>query len=429
VSAPRVLTAPSVRPVMQVAVGDVDVPAGQAVYDTARYDDYPDATYAGLDPLWMDESCDVIEAVTFYGRERSVDQFDVGTATFRVANPDGLWDYPPTSDGTVISLRPGRQVRVGVAVAGAATPTWLWRGWIDATAAGYDPAVGDVVDVSCICAKGEAGRVELARLDATVGDGETVTARMGRYCDAAMFPDHRRQFDASSTALAATALGGRASSLMDRSARSAGGDVFGDQRGYLVYRDRDWQARGPGLPDGLIGNRGLPGEVCPSTWDVVFNRSDFATRVNYGPTGGTVRTIEDVANRDSYGPETYTMTDLETVDAAVRDLLAARMLRVRNFDLAPRIAACQLDAARPGVADLLAAADPFAPSVYACSHVARDGRGVFTRLLYLTGIEHTIDAAAWTARLSLDDVSPWLTNADTRYDTAHYDADVYARAV
>ena len=204
----RIVTAPGVRPVMQVAVGDVDVQVGQAVYDTARYDVYPQSTYAGLDVLWTDDSCDVIEAVTFYGRERAVDQFDVGTATLRVANPDGLWDYPPTSDATVIALRPGRQIRVGVHVGpGVRGPFWLWHGWIDATAPGYDPTVGDVVDVSCVCAKGEAGRAELAKLDVAVGANETVDQRVWRYCDAVNFPTHRRQFDQSGTALVGDDVG------------------------------------------------------------------------------------------------------------------------------------------------------------------------------------------------------------------------------
>lgn len=426
---PRIVTAPSVRPVMQVAVGDADVQVGQAVYDTARYDQYPDATYSGLDAQWTDDTCDVIEAVTFYGRERSADQFDVGTATLRVANPDGLWDYPPTSDATVISLRPGRQIRVGVSVA-AAAPVWLFHGWIDATAPGYDPAVGDVVDVSAVCAKGEAGRADLAKLDAPVGDAETVTDRMTRYANAVAFPANRRQFDASGTTLIATSLGGRAGALFDRSARSAGGDVFGDRHGNLVYRPQDWQTRGPGVPpDATIGNRGLPGEVCPNAWEVLFNRSDFTSRVNYGQSGGTVSTLDDLAAQSSYGVETYTMTDLETVDAPTRVLLAQRVLRVRNFKLAPRIAGCTVDAARPGVPALLAAADPFAPSMYSCGHVTPDGRAVFARTMYLTGIEHTVDAGSWTARLSLDDAAPWQTNADSRYDTARYDTDRYARAV
>ncbi len=425
----RVVTAPGVRPVMQVAVGDVDVAVGQAVYDTARYDDAPDATYAGLDAAWTDDTCDVLEATLFYGRQRSIDVFDVGTAVLRVVNPDGLWDYPPTTDDvTVLTLRPGRQIRVGVVV-GSAAPVWLWHGWIDATQPGYDPSAGDTVDVNAVCAKGEAGRADAARLDAAVGDAETVTARMTRYANVVEFPAHRRQFDASPVTLAGTTMGGRLGSLMDRSARSAGGDVYGDQHGYLQFRRDGWQARGTDEPpDAAIGNTGAAGEVCPQAWEVLFNRSDFTTRVLYGQSGGTVSTLDDAANRARFGVETFTATDLETVDAAVRDVIAARVLRVRNFNLAPRVASVTLDAHRPGAAAVMAAADPFGPTMYRCGLVV-DGRTVFARQMYVTGVEHTVNADHWTARIALDDAAPWLAWSDARYDTARYDTARYARAV
>jgi hypothetical protein len=61
--------------------------------------------------------------------------------------------------------------------------------------------------------------------------------------------------------------------------------------------------------------------------------------------------------------------------------------------------------------------------------VTGDGRAVFARVMYLTGIEHTITAGAWTARLALDDAAPWQTTSNARYDAAHYDTDLYAKAV
>jgi hypothetical protein len=426
-TATRIVTVPDVHPVFQVAIGDADVTVGQARYDTARYDVYPEATYSGLDALWADDSCDAIDAATFYGRQRSIDAFDVGTATFRVANPHGYWDFPPAS-GTPLTLRPGRMVRVGVVV-GANAPDWLWTGWIDGTEPGYDPTVGDVVTVHAVCAKGEAGRVDVARLTTATGAGENAPSRIGRLAGIAGFPAHRQWLDPSGTTLLATALGGRVGQLMDDAARSAGGDVFGDESGWLVFRGRDWQASGIGrTPDAAIGNRGVPGEICPGAWEVSFHRSDFTSRVVYGRSGETAFQMDDPTNQARYGVETWTMTNMQTQSDTVLNDLAWRALQVRNFDRAPRVAAVTVDAARPGVVELLRTASPFTPSMYVCGLVARDGRAVFTRNLYLTGITHAIDAAHWTARLALDDATPWLVTADTRYDTARYDTDVYTTA-
>lgn len=423
---PMVTTAPRVRPVFQVAVGDVDVEVGQARYDVARYDDYPDATYAGLDAEWTEDSCDVVEATTWYGRERTIDAFDVGTASITVKNPGGMWDYPPVNPATPLTIRPGRQARVGVVVDDD-PPVWLFHGWIDSTQPAYLPHGDDVVVVDCVCAKGEFGRTDVPRTVALVGAGETVVDRLTRLANVAKFPAHRRRFDPSGVALIGTQLGGRAGQLADDAARGAGGDVFGDANGMLRFRPRDWQTRGPGRPlDGAIGNRGVDGEVCPNEWEIAFARSDFSTRVNYGRSGQDAAPIDDAANQVRYGVETWDMTTMQTADDAELVNLAERALRVRNFDRAPRIAACRVDAARAGVIDLLKSASPFTPSMYACGLVQK-GRPVFARTLYLTGIEHTITGAAWTARLALDDAEPWLLPADTRYDDAYYDVDVYAR--
>jgi hypothetical protein len=429
VTASRIVTAPGVHPVFQVAAGDVDVTTGQAQYDVARYDTAPGATYSGPDAQWTDDTCDAIDATTFYGRQRSIDAFDVGTATFRVANPTGLWDYPPADLQTPLTVRPGRMVRVGVQL-GTAPPAWLWTGWIDGTEPGYDPAIGDVVTVTCVCAKGEAGRVDAGRVTTQVGDGDTADARMVRLADIAAFAPHRRLFDASGVTLVGTGYGARVGALMDDVGKSSGGDVYGDENGYLTYRGKDWQTRTPGTPpDGHIGNRGVAGEVCPNRWEVSFLRADYSSRVVYARSGEDTRQLDDLVNQGRFGVETFSMTSMATKLDADLNLLAARALRVRNFNLAPRVAAVSVDAARPGVADLLVAASPFTPSVYSCGHVTDDGRVAFERTLYLTGVEHTITAAAWTARLALDDASPWLTNALSRYDAARYDVDVYAKAV
>lgn len=424
----RIVTAPRVRPIFQIAAGDVDVVVGQARYDDAHYDVYPEATYAGLDAEWTDDGCDVIDAVTWLGRQRSADVFDVGTATVTVRNPDGLWDFPPTDPSTPLSIRPGRMARIGVSI-DASAPAWLFTGWIDATRPAYTPSGNDTVVVDVVCAKGQFGRVDLPRVVAAVGANESVTARMTRYADAAMFPAHRRQFEASGITLIGTSLGGRAGELADGSATSAGGDVFGDEAGRLRYATSGWQAYAiDDGPTAAIGNRGIDGEVCPNLWDISFARSDFTTRVNYGRSGEAPATIDDTANRDLYGVETWDMTSMETVDTATMANLAARALRVRSFDLAPRIEAVTLDAGRAGAADLMATASPFTPTLYACGLVQK-GRPVFARTMYVTGVAHTITAGNWTARLALDDASPWATPSNARYDTARYDQDRYSIAV
>ena len=81
--------------------------------------------------------------------------------------------------------------------------------------------------------------------------------------------DGYRDIAAGSTTLQATTLGAKAVDLLDVSADSAGGAVFGDWRGMVVYRGRDWQTYEPDDPvDGTIGN--LP----PTGDDIVYGPDD-----------------------------------------------------------------------------------------------------------------------------------------------------------
>ena len=148
----------------------------------------------------------------------------------------------------MLSVRPGRQIRVGMSLDGA-DPVWLWRGFIDAANPTYDPVLHDVVELSCVDAKGQAGKVDLGTVEPAVGASETVTARINRVLDAAAWYTHR-DIAAGSTTLQATTLGAKVVDLIDVAADSAGGAVFGDTRGMVVYRGRDWQTYEPDSPGG-----------------------------------------------------------------------------------------------------------------------------------------------------------------------------------
>jgi hypothetical protein len=96
---------------------------------------------------------------------------------------------------------------------------------------------------------------------------------------------------------------------------------------------------------------------------------------------------------------------------------------VRSFAHAPRIESVDLDAARPGVAQLVADADPFLPSIFACYH-AEESRTIINQLMYLTGITHSIGPDRWTVTLALDNAAPFLADAG-RWDVAEWDANVW----
>ena len=429
------------------------------------------ATWNGEEPFFVDVTCYGIEIDTYTGRERAAVQWEVGTATIVLDNNSGWADYPPTMEPNPydLTVRPGRQVRVAMSVDGG-EPRVLWRGWVDAVNPGFDAEYGDTVTLECIDAKGEVGRVDVAAVDPAVGAGESIKARLNRIATAAGWGPYYRNFDDAGINVVATELGGQAADLLNRAADSGGGALFGDVDGKLRYRNRDWQLwPADELEDGIIGNvrpatfvelalvepagdglydpepaldlvedpagdglythfdpyttlegppglhrigTAVPGDTCPTAWEMSFARAEIATRVLVGrpDMNMPIVVVDDVAE-DYYGVETIDITDLETSLNAEMTQIANRLLVTHGATTMPRIAAVTLNAAAtPTAVDVLSTADPRTPSRFRCRHVSQ-GRQVFERFMFCTGIRHTIGPDVWEARLSLDDAMPWQITA------------------
>ena len=449
-----IVSVPGARPIVELGVGNTNTPAGQAVWDTARWDTEPHR-WAGTEPTWLDITCDVHDVEIDQGRDRSIVRWQVGTASITLDNRDGRYDINVTpAPPATLSIRPGRQIRVGVALDGG-EPQWRFRGWIDAANPTYDPVLQDVVELSCIDAKGMAGKVDLGKVaDPGVGASETVTARMNRVLDAAGGQQHYRDIPASGTTLLATTLGAKTVDLLDVSADSVGGVVFGDEQGRVAFRGRDWQTYEPGdPPDGTIGNVPSTGidivygasdvvygasdvvwtsddndAVCPSGWEMSFEADDMATRVLLGRPSETPHQFDDAENQILYGVETFSRTDLIPANPADLDLLGTRILRVLSASFMPNVAAVTIDAATSIEArDLCATVDPTLPSRYR-GYLREGSRVVFDRQFFAVGVSHRIDPEGWTCRIALDDAGPFAT-VGNRWDDAAWDTGLWAEAV
>ena len=352
----------------------------------------------------------------------------------------------------------------------------LWRGWVDQANPGFDAEFGDVVTLECIDAKGEIGRVEVATVDPAVGAGETIQARLNRIADAAVWPDYWRNFEGAGITVVATELGQQAIDLLNRAADSGGGALFGDVDGKLRYRNRDWQLwPADEYEDATIGNvdvghldelalthdpadsylfdptgitltedpagsdlydasgstpplvasgSGLfvfgvwvPGDYCPSSWEMAFAREDITTMVLIGRSDMEEPiTLIDEEGKDRYGIEPLNLTDLETTLDSELTQIGNRLLVTRGHTTMPRIAGVTINAAsHPDNVNLLSTADPRIPSRFRCRHVS-GGRAVINgRFMFCTAIRHTIGPDMWEARLSLDDAMPWQVPTDVGF--------------
>ena len=430
-SVAQIIGVDGVRPVVELGVGDTRIPVGQGRWDVAEWDVDPEATWAGTEPTWLDITCYVHDIEVETGRDRSMQTWAVGAATITVDNGDGWADMgqgPPTDPLSTLSIRPGRQLRAGISIDDGPV-RWLYRGFIDDAEPRYEAEESDIVTLGCVDAKGEAGKIDVARVDPPVGVAETVTARIGRVLDLVLWPVERREIAATSVTLIGTELGARAVDLFDVAADSGGGVVFGDSRGYVVFRQRDWQTYAPTIPpEATIGNVDVD-DVCPSGWERTWRREDVATRMIVGRSGEPGRTFDDEPNQIIYGIETISRTDLEADQDSQLDRLGERWLRVMSADYMPRVAAVTIDAGTSTAArDLAATVDPTVAPRYRCRHRRADGTVVFDAEFFATGVRHSISPTGWTCRITLDDAAPFAA-AGGRWDAAEWDRTTWAEAI
>lgn len=421
---PRRLLSPyEVRPWCQLGIGDTRTPTGQARWDVSRWDD-PAALWASTEPTWLDVSCESIYASSTAGRVRIIDRFTPGLGELTVRNVDGWADMtgpavPPAS----LPMRPGRQVRWGVATATGRYP--VFRGYIDQADPLYLPYGLDTVTCTTFDALAEVGRITLDELGAAVGDGETADVRVARILDAAGWPPGPyRRLDGTAGRVQATTLGGSVADLLGLTADSVGGVVFGDVDGRLVFRRRDWQTYpSTDPPDATIGNL-EPGDVCPSSWELSWARADVAAVARMRRPDGTGVTVVNADAERMIGPEPFDRTDLITFDDGTLTTLANRALQTRGVDTMPRVTAVTLDAARdPGdgsYVELMATARPETPTRLRC-RLRDNDRDVFDGELFVTSVDHTITPTGrWFCRFGLDVAAPFAADAGY-WDRARWD--------
>ena len=221
----------------------------------------------------------------FRGRERFNDRFEPGTASITFANDAGWADLV----GTYIERRRRRRcdraarsasASIGPWTEGAAPFTrWLYRGFIDQATPTYDPVLHDVVTVNCIDALGEAGSSTAPQPVTIRASTRPSAPALNRVLDAVGWWATKRKIAATGDDGArhlARRAGDRPS--CGQAADSAGGVVFGDLDGDVVFKDIDWMLYDPDdPPDGTIGNvdPGTP----PTPGDAAIHRPDPGPRL------------------------------------------------------------------------------------------------------------------------------------------------------
>jgi hypothetical protein len=391
--------------------------ASEGIWDSSAFD------YAvwGQDDTslgdWVDVTCDVSE-ITLTGGADAPD----GVVTAIRATTGGLTlhgdEWNPWASPWGDMLGPDVAVRIRWRHAGDTTWLPMFYGVTDGWPYDRDTKIAAV---PILDATGYLANLKLGELGMPVGNGESVSARIGRVLDAARWPAARRDIPSDrALQVAATVLGDMAWSLVATAADTDLGLVFCTRAGLVTYRPvaqlGQWSPviLTPHLTD---EDTGAPDDLCVVNYtraDPQVVRNDVTIARAANPSVANDTPVPYHATNDGsvqrFGSKTYERTDLIHASDSWSQTVASVILDNDSFP-APHPQTAELDVRTDfRVADLLLSGE-----VSQAIH-ARDGGNEF--LCIIVGYNVALTRAGLSGALILQDVTAWQAGG---WDSALWD--------
>ncbi|HEV8653265.1 MAG TPA: hypothetical protein VG276_28700 [Actinomycetes bacterium] len=340
--------------------------------------------------------------------ESPVIRYEAGTLSAvlkdasRNYDPDNL--AGPYVSAGITQVTPGRAVRVIAEHASIAYD--LWRGSADNWEHDYFPPSYAEVTLTATDGFGVLGQADRTAVGAA-GANEDTGARISRILDSAAWPALDRDIATGDSLLAATTLEGNALSELYAAADAEVGELYMDPQGRVYFRNRlalltDARSNTVQATFSAPVGADLPFQVAPPAYD----REQLANTAIIARDGGAEQTSTDTTSKNTYGPATFRRTDLPLPD----DTAA--------LDYAGYIVALGKDPERR-FAELVLWPEKAPATLYphalgrrigdriAISLQPPGGGTPITRECFIRGITHSMQAAWWETR--------WTLQSATRY--------------
>ena len=390
--------------VLQVGVGEVRQPAGRAVWHVSKWHQ-SGSTWRGLEPQWLDVSCKrILDASMARGRADPWSPFGAGTASTQVLNDDGRFSFQPDNEWDYQTIRPGRPIRFLCRYLGKLYP--LWRGYIEAIEDAIDYQ-GATASLSAQDAIGQLHRVDRPESPA-VGNGELSGARVNRILDMAQWPTAWRKVDKGFNTLQATVLDTVVGDDLEEVAFAEGGSLFADAANNVVFRDRSWLWNDPRATV-VQAEIGPDSVLCPSDYAVRWAADDVVNEVNLARIGGSAQTVYDWDSVQAFGWRTYQRNELP--NASDGDVLAlARQYLQERARSVLRLTQITL---RPHLSDqwaFLMQVDIGWRLHVTYRHPVHGWE--WASDVHVQGVSHAVTPDDWVVTLAVDEVYPFITEAD-----------------
>lgn len=310
-------------------------------------------------PVWVDITDSFIDGLSIdRGRNRSVDLFTAGRASFRLDNRDRTFD-PFNSDSPFFgNLTPMRPARI-TAVVGT-SEVRLFSGFVTDWVLRYERGLDAWVEVECVDAFVGFAADVLAPVT-PVGASEKAGARIGRVLNASNWGP-QRNLSTGTFDLAETELGRNALVEMQESAAGDAGLLFMSRDGVVTFKVPTDVFAGPPDVTFVQANTTQPGvryvktevtsaaellfNVVNVTWDGgTVSRTDAGSVAEYLPRTLTIQTVleneSDAELTAEFALVKFAHPEVRFDDLLVRmhdrSLTASQRVQVASLDIGSKV--------------------------------------------------------------------------------------------
>jgi hypothetical protein len=297
-------------------------------------------TFAGSEtPALIVDLSDVARQITITrGRSVQQDQYQAGTATIRVYDPNSYFSPQNTSSPYYPNVVPLRKLRVSATADGITH--WLFSGYTTDYKYSYDQAENmGYVDIQCTDAFRLFNMAQISTVDDATA-GQTTGTRIGKILDTMQFPNSLRQIATGSTTCQADPATVRSGlDALKNAEFTEQGALYVNADGALVFKSRDEVVGSLGeTPIQFNQTTGIPYKNLQFALDdkLIINNADF-TRV-----GGSKVTVDNAASIEKYFPHGIVQSNLiAQTDTQVLDM--ARIYVATRAETTIRIDAMTVD--------------------------------------------------------------------------------------
>ena len=357
----------------------------------------------------VDITNQVMKVSTRRGRNRILSQFEAGTATVTLNDPNSDFNPQNTAGPYYGKLLPLRKIRIYATMEYEGSPIEIaiFAGYITSYDTGFYDGVNTTSTVVLQCVDGfrllnnvSTGTSPIPGATA----GQLSGARIEEILDFAGFPSSMRSTNPGNSTMQADPGGARSVlAAIQTVEQSEFGAFFMQRSGKTLFLDRDTVIERADAPVRIYSDTGAPGEFLYQNIDLAFDdqlilNDVTVTRYNDGLGPALPQTVTDQESIDRFftksGQRTglLVQTDTESLDQA-NTLLAAR----KNADL--RIDSITLNNLA-SISELNLVVN-LSSDIYNLIFVEKEmsgGSGV-EKELFIQGVQHDVTPSTWTTKL------------------------------